>query len=183
MVLTTTPYTDETLAIAGTQLHLLKGGSGRPALVLHGIEGPEGWLQFHDLALAAGDGLRALPSRLRTSPSARTGSRASPTWRYFYERFLRESRPRRRRPHRLRPRRLGRGRDGGDVLPQPRPPRPRRLRRHPAADGRDPRHLHPLVGRCRVVLRHRPRGRRGVPAHLRRRTHPGLRRRAARPVA
>lgn len=38
----------ETVAVGGTQLYLLKGGSGRAALVLHGIEGHEGWLAFHD---------------------------------------------------------------------------------------------------------------------------------------
>jgi pimeloyl-ACP methyl ester carboxylesterase len=28
-------------------LHMLRGGSGRPCLVLHGVEGDEGWLAFH----------------------------------------------------------------------------------------------------------------------------------------
>ncbi len=38
----------DTVAVGGTQLYLLTGGSGRPCLVLHGIEGHEGWLTFHD---------------------------------------------------------------------------------------------------------------------------------------
>ena len=41
------------MAVGGTSLHLLKGGAGEPCLVLHGIEGDEGWLAFHD-ALARG---------------------------------------------------------------------------------------------------------------------------------
>jgi pimeloyl-ACP methyl ester carboxylesterase len=38
----------ETLEVGGTQLYLLKGGSGPAVLVLHGIEGHEGWLAFHE---------------------------------------------------------------------------------------------------------------------------------------
>ncbi len=38
--------------VAGTELYLLTGGTGYPMLVLHGVEGHEGWLPFHD-ALAA----------------------------------------------------------------------------------------------------------------------------------
>ena len=34
--------------LAGTDLFLLKGGDGHPVLMLHGIEGNEGWLPFHD---------------------------------------------------------------------------------------------------------------------------------------
>ena len=45
-------YQEERMALAGTELYLLKGGEGRPLLVLHGVEGHEGWLPFHD-ALAA----------------------------------------------------------------------------------------------------------------------------------
>jgi len=48
MTVRSAPFTQESVALAGTNLHLLKGGEGRPALVLHGIEGPEGWLAFHD---------------------------------------------------------------------------------------------------------------------------------------
>lgn len=33
--------------LAGTDLFLLKGGNGHPVLVLHGIEGHEGWLPFY----------------------------------------------------------------------------------------------------------------------------------------
>ena len=45
-------YQEERMALADTELYLLKGGAGRPLLVLHGVEGHEGWLPFHD-ALAA----------------------------------------------------------------------------------------------------------------------------------
>jgi pimeloyl-ACP methyl ester carboxylesterase len=38
---------EERVQVGDVSLHLLRGGSGRPALVLHGIEGPEGWLEFH----------------------------------------------------------------------------------------------------------------------------------------
>ena len=41
-------YREERFAVAGTELYLLKGGEGRPLLVLHGVEGHEGWLPFHD---------------------------------------------------------------------------------------------------------------------------------------
>jgi pimeloyl-ACP methyl ester carboxylesterase len=37
----------EQVAVGGTTLHVLKGGAGRPCLVLHGMEGDEGWLAFH----------------------------------------------------------------------------------------------------------------------------------------
>lgn len=45
-------YQEERMALADTELYLLKGGEGRPLLVLHGVEGHEGWLPFHD-ALSA----------------------------------------------------------------------------------------------------------------------------------
>ena len=44
---------EERFAIAGTELYLLKGGKGRPLLVLHGVEGHEGWLPFHDTLSAS----------------------------------------------------------------------------------------------------------------------------------
>jgi pimeloyl-ACP methyl ester carboxylesterase len=34
--------------VGQTSLYLLEGGTGPPALVLHGIEGHEGWLAFHE---------------------------------------------------------------------------------------------------------------------------------------
>jgi len=45
-------YTEERVSVGGTELYLTKGGSGAPVLVLHGVEGHEGWLAFHE-ALAA----------------------------------------------------------------------------------------------------------------------------------
>jgi pimeloyl-ACP methyl ester carboxylesterase len=52
--------TTERVAVGGTALHVLKGGSGRPMLVLHGMEGHEGWLAFH--AALAGDATVLAPS-------------------------------------------------------------------------------------------------------------------------
>jgi pimeloyl-ACP methyl ester carboxylesterase len=46
-VTTSADYATEEIAVGGTQLYLLKGGTGAPCLVLHGIEGHEGWLTFH----------------------------------------------------------------------------------------------------------------------------------------
>ena len=48
----TVTYTEERVALGGTELFVQKGGSGSPVLVLHGVEGNEGWLAFHE-ALAA----------------------------------------------------------------------------------------------------------------------------------
>jgi pimeloyl-ACP methyl ester carboxylesterase len=41
-------FTTERVLVGPTTLYLLKGGTGRPCLVLHGIEGNEGWLAFHE---------------------------------------------------------------------------------------------------------------------------------------
>jgi len=38
----------EQVQVGATELHLLKGGSGPACLFLHGVEGDEGWLSFHD---------------------------------------------------------------------------------------------------------------------------------------
>jgi pimeloyl-ACP methyl ester carboxylesterase len=48
MITMTTAYTTESIPVGETQLYLLKGGEGRACLALHGIEGHEGWLAFHD---------------------------------------------------------------------------------------------------------------------------------------
>lgn len=42
------PATTEHVPVGQTSLVILKAGSGPPCLVLHGIEGHEGWLAFHD---------------------------------------------------------------------------------------------------------------------------------------
>jgi pimeloyl-ACP methyl ester carboxylesterase len=48
VTLSTGRFTTELVPVGQTALHLLKGGSGPPCLVLHGIEGHEGWLAFHE---------------------------------------------------------------------------------------------------------------------------------------
>ena len=48
MTTSTVQFTEERVKVAGTELYMLKGGSGTPVLVLHGVEGFEGWLAFHD---------------------------------------------------------------------------------------------------------------------------------------
>ena len=42
------PFAEATVQVAHTQLYLLKGGTGQPLIVLHGVEGHEGWLSFHE---------------------------------------------------------------------------------------------------------------------------------------
>ncbi|MBV8084387.1 MAG: alpha/beta hydrolase [Chloroflexi bacterium] len=41
-------HQEERAQVGPASLKLLTGGTGRPVLVLHGIEGDEGWLLFHD---------------------------------------------------------------------------------------------------------------------------------------
>lgn len=48
MTTATGRFTEQKVAVAGTALHLLTGGTGAPMLVLHGVEGFEDWLPFHD---------------------------------------------------------------------------------------------------------------------------------------
>ena len=48
MTATSTAYTEDTVDVAGAQLHLVKGGSGDPLIILHDEMGHPGWLQFHD---------------------------------------------------------------------------------------------------------------------------------------
>ena len=48
MATATGRYTEERVGVGQTQLYLLKGGSGRPVLALHDVEGHEGWLEFHE---------------------------------------------------------------------------------------------------------------------------------------
>jgi len=40
-------FTTRQIPVGGTSLHMLEGGDGPPCLVLHGVEGDEGWLAFH----------------------------------------------------------------------------------------------------------------------------------------
>src|SRR5262245_64309209 len=48
MTTSTVRFTEERVKVAGTELYILKGGSGPPVLVFHGVEGFEGRLAFHD---------------------------------------------------------------------------------------------------------------------------------------
>jgi pimeloyl-ACP methyl ester carboxylesterase len=48
MTTSTGRFTEETVEVAHTGLYVLKGGTGNPLLVLHGVEGHEGWLAFHE---------------------------------------------------------------------------------------------------------------------------------------
>jgi pimeloyl-ACP methyl ester carboxylesterase len=86
--MTTATGFDQTVQVGDASLHLLRGGSGRPTLVMHGFEGPEGWLAFHD-ALSKGADVIA-PSHPGFGESPR------PAWMetighqaLFYEWFLR----------------------------------------------------------------------------------------------
>jgi len=47
MATSTQPWTEETLRVAGTDLHMIKGGTGEPLLVLHDEMGHHRWLRFH----------------------------------------------------------------------------------------------------------------------------------------
>jgi pimeloyl-ACP methyl ester carboxylesterase len=39
-------YSDESIEVAETKLHLLRGGQGEPLLILHGAGGNRGWLRY-----------------------------------------------------------------------------------------------------------------------------------------
>ena len=45
---TTASITEETIAVAGAEMQVLKGGSGDPLLILHDEMGQPGWRQVHD---------------------------------------------------------------------------------------------------------------------------------------
>src|SRR5215831_2770183 len=48
MSISTRRFIEEAVEVAQSRLYLLKGGTGLPLLVLHGVEGHEGWLAFHE---------------------------------------------------------------------------------------------------------------------------------------
>jgi pimeloyl-ACP methyl ester carboxylesterase len=43
----TSDCAETVIHVAGTQVHVLQGGSGPPLLTLHGAGGSQGWLQYH----------------------------------------------------------------------------------------------------------------------------------------
>jgi pimeloyl-ACP methyl ester carboxylesterase len=90
MTTSTEHFTETMVEVAQTQLYLLKGGTGRPLLVLHGVEGHEGWLGFHE-ALAA-------QATVYAPAHPGFGQTERPTWietiahqAVFYQWFLQET--------------------------------------------------------------------------------------------
>lgn len=49
------PFTEQRLAVGPAELLVRRAGAGRPALVLHGAEGDEGWLALYDALVASHD--------------------------------------------------------------------------------------------------------------------------------
>lgn len=47
MTTTSAPWTAELITAGGIQLHVVKGGTGQPLLILHDELGPPGWLRYH----------------------------------------------------------------------------------------------------------------------------------------
>ena len=47
MTATSQAWTQETIDVAGTQIQMVKGGSGDPLLILHDEMGHPGWLRYH----------------------------------------------------------------------------------------------------------------------------------------
>ena len=111
-------FKEERIAIAGTELYLLKGGEGRPLLVLHGVEGHEGWLPFHD-ALSAN-------ATVYAPAHPGYGETVRPDWletithqAVFYHWFIDQGRPGRNRRGGFRHRWLDCRADGGHVPAEP----------------------------------------------------------------
>jgi len=47
MATTSAPWTEELVEAAGIKLHIIKGGTGQPLLLLHDEMGHPGWLRYH----------------------------------------------------------------------------------------------------------------------------------------
>ncbi len=76
----TQEWRDETIRVDGIELVVIKGGTGKPLLVLHEELGWPGWLNWNK-ALAHDRTLLIPYIQVTTAPSVPNGSPTSVTWR------------------------------------------------------------------------------------------------------
>ena len=69
MATTATPWTEEIVEAGGIKLHITKGGTGQPLLLLHDELGHPGWLRYH--AALAQHYTLYMPSHPGCGPSER----------------------------------------------------------------------------------------------------------------
>ena len=80
MTISSNGYTESTIHVGGTGVSLLRGGSGRPLLVLHEELGHPGWFAWHKDLAQDHSLLLAGASGVRRSYRGPTGSAESATW-------------------------------------------------------------------------------------------------------